>query len=300
MRRNPLTYVCPGAARSSRPRARAGTCRGSSSPARSPGNRGPGGRAPHGDCSRSRTRVDDCRADPFRGHPGSRLVTGQVRLVSRRRRAKAPPWPRNTARASRAAAPSGPRPRRPRASTDRPALHLGAAADDDRDAARAPRRGSPPRSTRGTTTTSVSYATRIAAGSDATPSSPNRSADAGAPLGQTGAARYCLRYGRPIGGGRDRAADDAGDGDQCEHVGQRAEEQRRRAALREVRGQAVAERAREAEQQAAAYAPNGRQLPKISAAMAMKPRPPVRFWSKSAHVGRPRGTRRRAPRARRT
>ena len=38
----------------------------------------------------------------------------------------------------------------------------------------------------------------------------------------------------------------------------------------------------------AAKAPNGRQFPKIKAAMAMKPRPPVMFWSKRRTTSRER------------
>ena len=67
--------------------------------------------------------------------------------------------------------------------------------------------------------------------------------------------RYCLTYGRPIDAGRDRAADDTGDRDEREHVRQRVEEERRGAALREVRWKAVAERAREPEQKARSERP---------------------------------------------
>src|SRR5215207_459419 len=51
-------------------------------------------------------------------------------------------------------------------------------------------------------------------------------------------------------GRRDRAADHARDGDQRQHIGQSVEEERCRAALLEVLGQAIGERTREAEQQA--------------------------------------------------
>src|SRR4051812_40684141 len=51
------------------------------------------------------------------------------------------------------------------------------------------------------------------------------------------------------GGGRDRPADHAGDRDQGQHVGQGVEDDRYRAALGEVVGQSIAERAREAEKQ---------------------------------------------------
>ena len=78
-----------------------------------------------------------------------------------------------------------------------------------------------------------------------------------------------------IGGGRSRAADHAGDGDQRQHVRQRLEERR---AGRRVDGQAVARaRVEKPNRSAAPNAPNGRQLPKIIAASAMKPRPAVMF-----------------------
>src|SRR5262249_39860339 len=86
-------------------------------------------------------------------------------------------------------------------------------------------------------------------GSDAAPTSPNRNAVQALPR-TDGRTPLLLTVWTAIRSRRDRAADHAGDGDQRQDIRERLEEQRRRAALREIGRQAVAERAREPEQQA--------------------------------------------------
>src|SRR3954451_823591 len=84
---------------------------------------------------------------------------------------------------------------------------------------------------------------------DAEPASPNRNADQALPRTE-GRTPLLLAVGTANRGGRDRTAGHAGEGGQGQDIRERLEEQRCRAALREVGGQAVAERAGEAEQQA--------------------------------------------------
>src|SRR5919201_915166 len=82
-------------------------------------------------------------------------------------------------------------------------------------------------------------ASATAAGSAATASRPARKAP--------GAAGLLLLVGTANGGGRDRAADDAGDGDQREDVRERVEERAVDVAV--VLAQALGERGREAEEE---------------------------------------------------
>ena len=111
----------------------------------------------------------------------------------------------------------------------------------------------------------------IAAGTDATATRPERAT--------ASEARWLLllTYGLAIGCGRDRAADHAGDGDQRQDVRQRLEEHGVRAARRSTSASRCASALEKPNRSAAAKAPNGRQLPKMSAASAMKPRPAVMF-----------------------
>src|SRR5215475_14335842 len=88
-----------------------------------------------------------------------------------------------------------------------------------------------------------------AKGSDAAPTSPNRNAVQALPR-TDGRTPLLPSVRTAIRSRRDRAADHARNGDQRQDIWERLEEQRRRTALREVGRQAVAERAREPEQQA--------------------------------------------------
>src|SRR5262249_26832986 len=86
-------------------------------------------------------------------------------------------------------------------------------------------------------------------GSDAAPTSPNRNAVQALPR-TDGRTPLLLTVRTAIRSRWDRAADHAGDGDQRQDVRERLEEQRRRAAFREVGGQAGAECGRQAEEHA--------------------------------------------------
>ena len=74
-----------------------------------------------------------------------------------------------------------------------------------------------------------------------------------------------------------RAADDAGDHDQREHVGQG---RKSTAADSEYTGQRCESALARPNRSANAAALNGRHLPQITMARAMKPRPAVMFWLK--------------------
>ena len=97
------------------------------------------------------------------------------------------------------------------------------------------------------------------------------------------ARRALLLLVRPSNGGRwHRAADHAGHRDQGEDVRAAPGRASPRAGVRRAAGTRA--RVEKPNSSAAPKAPNGRQLPKMSAASAMKPRPAVMFSLKVLHV----------------
>ena len=99
----------------SRPRARAGTSRGSSSPARARGSRAPCACAPRGGCSRSRTCADRIVGGRRRRVAGAPGYCSANRTASPRTRGRARRSRRPAVRGSRGAGRPRPRRRRPRA-----------------------------------------------------------------------------------------------------------------------------------------------------------------------------------------